>query len=332
MSAMQIKIALLFSHFGCYIKIADLCEGQISAAKLRRYHNGERAPWFPTIDKLCLEECEVEFVPEWLLNARSQFSYLSEKGDSIALDLHSRTMRDIIPIDTEQEETYLDERDELRVVPFKNFILGYSAYFLKDYISATKFFERASDGFRHLAPDQADISDWEIIHISLAQQMMLVSAWDARQKNGDDSAKIAEMGSKLLKQEAFEYLRHSLKIAPHWEFAFNNANLFAVSDVPLNDKVKALALAIFMNPQLSDFNSLIGGMTETISECRFLGAVAQELEAQMPPFLEAAREEVRWALAKGSPNRAQLSTRELPSVRRRFNSHFEQDEVLGRFQ
>ncbi len=216
-------------------------------------------------------------------------------------------------------------------MPFKKFLLGYSAYLLKDYISAIKSFEEASEGFRHLAPDEADISKWEIIHISLSQQMALLSAWDARQKNGD-SAKIAEMGSKLLKQEAFEYLRHSLKIAPNWQFAFNNANLFSISDVPVKDKIKALALAIFMNPQLSDFNTLIGGMTETISECHFLGPVAKELEAQMPSFLEAAREEVRRAFEKSSSKRTQLSTRELPSVRRRVNLQFEQDKVLEGLQ
>lgn len=295
MNSMQIKIGLIYSAWLNYDAISRLFDGQISPAQLKRIHNGGKTPWNYVIHRACLEECEFEFVPEGLLNAMSQFSYLSEKGDSIALKLHSLHIKEMISIDTEQD-TYLDERDELRVVPFKNFLLGYSAYFLKDYISATKFFEMASEGFRQLAPD-ADISDWEIIHISLAQQMMLLSAWNTSQKNGD-SAIIVEMGDKLLKEKAFEYLRHSLRIAPNWELAFNNANMFTISDVPIKDKVKALALAIFMNPQLSDFNSLIGNMTETISECHFLGPVAKELEAQMPSFLEAAREEVRRAFEK----------------------------------
>lgn len=320
MSSMSIKIGMIYDQMGSYESIAAALGDKISATRIRRMHLGEGAGWDDAIDRLCIE-IESEYVPTLLLKLRSQFSYLIETGDRMALARHAELTRALLDAGVDWDAGCDDEIDDRRTGPFIDFLRGYAHFALEEHDAAILSFLRASEGLRRLAPGKVDITCWETVHISLAQQMALMSAYQLVEAGACSSKVISQVANNILAAGATNYLERVLKVAPVWQLSFNYASVLASADVSVKQKLGALARAIFMNPQLADFDVRLKGMGESINECRYLAPVARLLEAEQPRLLQAAREIV--GRAQGASSRPaeagkEIGARKLPSVRRQI--------------
>jgi len=315
MAYMSMKVGLLYVTHGTYEAISNALEGAISADKIRKIHIGESTEWFKELDDLAAD-IETDYVPMPLLKMRSALSYLTEAKDNTALILNAEAMSAALDKVVDWDEGQDDQLDYRRSKPFAHYLRGH-LQFAQGYPElALISFRKAATGFWALAPGESAISTWEIMHLSLAQQMTLSCAYELFDKGLYSEKVLSQTADELIKEGASSYLDDLLKIAPVWPLAFNYASMLSYSSACEAEKVRALERAIHINPQLANFDLRLPGMTETVNECPYLSKISDVIEIRNLKLLTAARGIVA-KLSEKAPEKP-LTSRALPTARRQL--------------